>query len=139
MPSIIYREECYAVVVACIEVYREKGAGFLEAVYQECLEMELSRLEIPFAVHPLMEVHYKGKVLKQCYQPDFICWNEIIIEIKAAATLTDQHRAQVHNYLKASGYKLGILVNFGHYPKLEWERIVNERAKDSNREICEIR
>ena len=122
--EIVYKEESYSVIGACFEVYNEQGCGFLEAVYQECLEIEFNSQNIPFVAQPRLNLSYKGKRLKQIYQPDFICFKKIILEIKAVSELNNQHRAQVHNYLKTTGYKLGLLVNFGHYPKLEYERVV---------------
>jgi GxxExxY protein len=124
MAEIIYKEESYRIIGACFEVYKEKGCGFLEAVYQECLEFELLSAAIPFAIKPCLPISYKGKPLKQVYVPDFICYEKIILEIKSVRRLVDKHRAQVHNYLKATGLKLGLLVNFGHYPKVQTERIV---------------
>jgi GxxExxY protein len=109
---------------ACFEVYREKGCGFLEGVFQEYLELELSDQQIPFEVQPRLGLMYKGRLLKQTYSPDFVCFGKIIVELKATKALADEHRAQVHNDLRATGHRLGLLVNFGHYPKLEWERIV---------------
>ncbi len=100
------------------------GCGFLEAVYQECLQKELSRQNVPFLVHPGLDLFYKQEKLEQVYKPDFICFGKIIVELKAAKEITDEHRAQLHNYLKATGLKLGLLVNFGHYPKATIERIV---------------
>jgi GxxExxY protein len=122
--NIIYREESYRIMGGCFEVYKEKGCGFLEAVYQECLEMEFSLQGILFQPQVGLALAYKGRPLKQKYVPDFICLGKIILEIKAVSQLTDEHRAQVHNYLRATGYKLGLLVNFGHYPGVEHERIV---------------
>ena len=100
------------------------GCGFLEAVYQECLDIELTACGIPFRPQAELALRYKGHELKQKYLPDFICFEAIIVEIKAVKEFDDFHRAQVHNYLKATGYKLGLLVNFGHFPKVEYERIV---------------
>jgi GxxExxY protein len=122
--AIIYKEESYAIMGACFEVYKEMGSGFLEAVYQECLEIELGLQNIPFEPQASLLLEYKKRSLKGRYIPDFICFDKIILEIKAVSKLTDEHRAQVHNYLKATNYKLGLLVNFGHYPKVEYERIV---------------
>lgn len=122
--NIIYREESYRIIGACFEVYKEKGSGFLEAVYHECLEIELALVEIPFVSRTKLPLAYKGRPLAQCYSPDFICFEKIILEIKAVSKLADEHRAQLHNYLKATGLKLGLLVNFGHFPQLETERIV---------------
>ncbi len=122
--EIVYKEEAYAIIGACFEVYNEMGCGFLESVYQECLEIELCSRRIPFCAQAELELRYKEKTLEQRFKPDFICCEKIVLEIKAASDLCDEHRAQLHNYLKATGYRLGLLVNFGHYPKLEYERIV---------------
>ncbi|MBI1312816.1 GxxExxY protein [bacterium] len=124
MTELIYPDECYRIMGACFEVYKEKGCGFVEPVYQECLGIELGLQEIPFQQQIELNLNYKGRRLEQVYKPDFICFDRIILEIKAVSALTDQHRAQVHNYLKATGFKLGLLVNFGHHPKVDWERIV---------------
>ena len=124
MPALLLKEEVYAIVGAAMEVHRELGPGFLEAVYQECLEMELPDRRICFKAKPELSLKYKGRLLKSKYVPDFICFDKIILELKAVSKLIDEHRAQVQNYLRATGMKLGILVNFAHHPKLEYERIV---------------
>jgi GxxExxY protein len=121
---LLHEEESYAVIGACFEVYREKGCGFLEAVYQECMVIELRLRGIPFEEQPTLSLAYKAHDLQQTYQPDFVCYGRIVVELKAVSALTDEHRAQLHNYLKASGLRLGLLMNFGHYPKLEYERII---------------
>ncbi len=123
--DIIYKDECYKIISACFNLYNDKGCGFLEPVYQECLEIELEYLKIPANVQPELFITYRDKKLNKTYRPDFICYDKIIVEIKAVSELTDEHRAQVINYLNATGFKLGLLINFGHYPKLQWERIVN--------------
>ena len=122
--ELVYKAECYKIIGACFEVYNEKGSGFLELVYQECLALELSIQKIQFSEQPELTLEYKGQRLDRTYRPDFVCFDKIIIELKAAKTLTDNHRSQVHNYLKATGHRLGLLVNFGGHPNLEWERIV---------------
>ena len=124
--EIVFKKESYRIMGACFEVYKEKGNGFLEAVYQECLVLEFMAQGIPFIEKPRLRLEYKGKYLKQTYEPDFICFNEIIVEIKAVKQLGDEYRAQAINYLKATGKQLGLLVNFSHYPKLEHERFVNQ-------------
>ena len=124
--GIIYRHESYRIMGACFEVYKSKGSGFLEAVYQECLAIEFAERGIPFEEKPRLSLDYKGRRLKHEYQPDFLCFDCIILEIKAVKQLSDQHRAQVINYLKATGKQLGLLANFGHYPKVEHERFVNQ-------------
>ena len=96
----------------------------MEAVYQECLARELVEHGVPFVAQPELLLHYKGEPLRQTYRPDFICFECIIVEIKAVKELTNEHRAQAFNYLKATGLELALLVNFGHYPKVEIERIV---------------
>ena len=113
MAEIIYKDEAFAIIGACFEVYNDKGCGFLEAVYQECLEIEFGLRNLPFVPQAELTLTYKGRTLKKTYQPDFVCFGKIILEIKAVSELTDDHRAQVHNYLKATGYRLGLLVNFG--------------------------
>jgi GxxExxY protein len=123
MGNIIHKLESCEIMGACFEVYKEKGSGFLESVYQECLEIELGDRKIPFIVHPPLALTYKGRALKSTFTPDFICYDKIIVELKAVSGLTAEHRAQVQNYLRATNLKLGLLVNFAHYPKLEYERI----------------
>lgn len=127
--KIIYREESYAIVGACFEVYKELGNGFLEAVYQECLELEFTQLRIPYLAQPKLDVTYKGNRLNQHYQPDFLCFGKIILEIKAVKQLGADHRAQTINYLKASNKELALLINFGHYPRLEQHRYINKINK----------
>ena len=122
--EILFKQESYRIMGARFEVYKEVGCGFLEPVYQECLGIEFGLQAVPFFPQVRLALSYKGRVREQCYQPDFICFDRIIVELKAAKKLDDVHRAQVHNYLKATGHRLGMLVDFGHYPKLEYERIV---------------
>ena len=125
MTHIIYKDESYQLNGACFDVYKEKGCGFLEDVYQECLEIEFELRDIPFETQPPLKLEYKGHSLRKKYIPDFICFGKIIVEIKAVKEITDEHRAQVQNYLKATGYTLGLIINFGHYPKVQIERIAN--------------
>lgn len=122
--GLLYEEESYAIIGACFEVYKEKGCGFLEAVYRECLSIELGLRGIPSEEQPTLSLTYKAHQLGQTYVPDFVCYGKIIVELKATSALTDEHRAQLHNYLKASGLRLGLLLNFGHHPKLEYERVI---------------
>ena len=124
MAEIVYKEESYQIIGACFEVYNEMGCGFLESVYQECLAIEFRLRQIFFVAQHELRLRYKEETLESTYKPDFICHERIIVELKAATDLTDKHRAQVHNYLKATGYRLGLLVNFGQHPKLQYERIV---------------
>ena len=122
--GLLYREESYLIRGAIYEVYREMGAGFLEAVYQECLEREMRIKQIPFVSQPTLRLFYKKEQLIATYRPDLICYDKIIIELKAVSEITDAHRAQLHNYLKATGFRLGFIVNFGHHPKAVIERII---------------
>jgi GxxExxY protein len=124
MTDIIHAEESYKIIGACFEVYKEKGCGFLEAVFQECMQLELGMQGIPFEAQKIMPLSYKGVPMVQTYKADLICFGSVLVELKAVSELTDEHRAQVLNYLNATGLRLGLLVNFGHYPKLQWERIV---------------
>ncbi|SCZ87025.1 GxxExxY protein [Nitrosomonas mobilis] len=122
--KILYREEVFAIQGAIFDVYREMGCGFLEAVYQECLAKELRQRGVPFQPQKELILTYKGQALEQRYKPDFICFDKIIVELKAVTELGKAHKAQLFNYLKATGLKLGLLVNFGHYPKAQIERII---------------
>ena len=124
MAEILFKDESYKIIGACFEVYKEMGCGFLEAVYHECLEVELAAQSVPFVSQAQLALKYKEHSLNQKFIPDFICFDQIIVEIKAVTSLNDAHRAQLHNYLKATKMKLGLLVNFGHHPGVEYERIV---------------
>ena len=126
MSKLTFKDESYRIRGAVYEVYKEMGCGFLEAVYQECLSMEFSFRKIPYVEQMELELNYKGDRLIQAYRPDFICYGEIIVELKAVRKLTDEHRAQLHNYLNASRMRLGFLINFEHFPKVEIERIVKK-------------
>lgn len=122
---LIYEEESYSIKGACMEVYKTMGNGFLELVYQECLEIEFQKRGIPFVPQKPLTLTYQGQILKRTYQPDFVCFDKIIVEIKAVSKLSPENYAQVMNYLKATDYQLGLLFNFGHYPLLQQERIPN--------------
>ncbi|HEV2045266.1 MAG TPA: GxxExxY protein [Chthoniobacterales bacterium] len=138
MTEIIYKTESYAIMGACLEVYNAKGCGFLEPVYHECLAIEFEHQRIPAISKPALTLSYRGRTLLQTYQPDFICFEKIILELKTASALADEYRAQLLNYLHATGFDLGLLVNFGHYPKLEYERIAKTQranAKDDSSNV----
>jgi GxxExxY protein len=122
--ELIYKDESYAIVGACFEVYKDKGCGFHEPIYHECLEIELEFQRIPFLSTPPQTLQYRGRTLVQTFTPDFICYDKVILEIKAVSQLIDEHRAQVLNYLAATGCKLDLLVNLGHYPRMEYERLL---------------
>ena len=121
---IIYKEEGYKIIGAAFKVYNTLGHGFLEAVYQEALEIEFQRQKIPYSREKELKITYDGIDLQQTYRADFVCYDKIIVELKAASELDDAHRAQVYNYLHATGMKLGILLNFGNSDELEKMRIV---------------
>ena len=122
--ELIFKEEVYAIMGAAMEVHRELGSGFLESVYQEALEVELARREIPFESHKSLKIVYKGQTLKKEFIADLICFGKIAVELKAQDSLSGKEEAQVLNYLKATGLKLGLVINFGSHPKLEWKRLV---------------
>ena len=123
MTEIIYKKESYAIVGACFEVYNEKGCGFLEPVYHECLTIEFEYQRIPPISKPALTLSYRGRTLLQTYQPDFVCFEKVVVELKALPHLLDERRAQLLNYLHADEFELGLLVNFGHNPKLKYERV----------------
>lgn len=123
MIEIMFKEEVYAIVGAAMEVHRDKGHGFAEPVYQECMEIELPERGVPCVPQMEMPIYYKGRRLKKNYIVDFVAYDKIIVELKALDRLTGREEAQVINYLKASGLEVGVLINFGA-PSLEWKRIV---------------
>lgn len=131
MAELIYKEKSYKIIGACFEVYKNKGCGFTEAVYQECLAIELELQNIPFIEQPKIQLEYKGRTLKQYFEPDFICYGKIILEIKALPDLLEINKAQVINYLNATKFELALLTNFGHYPKLEYKRLANNKINNS--------
>ena len=124
MGDLIFKNESYNVIGACMAVHRELGCGFLEAVYQEALEYEFKLRNIPYVREKQLDVLYKGHFLDKKYQVDFICYENIIIELKALQALTSIHDAQLINYLKATKMPLGILINFGQ-KSLESKRLIN--------------
>ena len=130
--KLIYKDESFNIVGACFGVYKTMGCGFLESVYQECLEKEFTKRNIPYESQKELLLTYIGEKLNQKYKPDFICYDKIIVEIKAVSKLIDEHKAQIINYLNAIQYKLGLLINFGHYPKIENERFVLEKMQRNN-------
>jgi GxxExxY protein len=124
MTNLIMAEESGKILGACYAVYANMGHGFLESVYQECLELEFAVRSIPFRPQVQMSLSYNGTVLRQRFQPDFLCDNRILLELKATSTIAQEHEAQVVNYLRATGLNLGLLVNFGHHPALQVKRFV---------------
>ncbi len=122
--NLLFEAETFRIRGAVFEVSRDLGTGFLEAVYQEALALEFAEQDIPFAASPTLGVTYKGRLLSQTYRPDFICFDAIIVELKVVRETTPEHRAQVLNYLKATGFRVGLLVNFGCAPKARVDRLV---------------
>ncbi len=125
--DLIYKDESYKIVGACFEVYNQKGFGFTEAVYQECLQLEFELQNIPFFARPKIELEYKGRILNQFFIPDFICYDKIIVEIKALPNLVKENMSQALNYLNATKFDLAWLINFGNSSGLERKRIADDR------------
>ena len=124
MTGLVYKEEVYEIIGAAMEVHKELGCGFLEAVYQEAFEIELKEKKMPFESQKQLEIFYKGKRLEKEYYADVVCYDKIIVELKALNRLTSKEESQLLNYLKASGLKVGVLINFGA-ASLEWKRFVH--------------
>lgn len=123
--ELIYRDEVYAIVGAAMEVHSVMGNGFLEAVYQSAIKLELANRQIPFEVEKELSVFYKGQVLDTVYRADLICFGKIIVELKAIDKLTSKEESQLLNYLSATKLRVGLLINFGSRGKLEWKRFAN--------------
>jgi GxxExxY protein len=124
MGHLLLKTEVFAVVGAAIEVHRTLGAGFLEGVYQKALELEMTAQNIPFESQKPINISYKGHLLEQHYVADLICYDQVIVELKALDSLSSKAEAQLLNYLKATGLKVGLLINFGKVGKLDWKRFV---------------
>ena len=124
MAEILYKEESYKILGAAFEVYNSLGAGFLEPVYQEALELEFSFQGIPATPQVPLKLSYKDHTLTQTYRPDFVVYDKIVVELKAIPKISNIEECQVLNYLKASGMRLGLILNFGAPDKLEWKRII---------------
>lgn len=122
--GLIYKDEVYKLIGAAMEVYNVLGSGFLEAVYQEALEHELALQDIPFQSQVLLQIRYKGKLLEQVYKADLVLEDKIVVELKAIDKIGRIEEAQIINYLKATGYQLGVLINFGAKDDLEWKRLI---------------
>lgn len=121
--EIIYKSETYKIIGAAMQVHSVLGCGFLEAVYHEAFAIELQKRGVPFECEKQLLIRYGDIVLKKQYQADFVCYNKIIVEIKALSTLTENHQSQILNYLKAASFKVGLLINFGT-ESLEYERYI---------------
>lgn len=114
MVELVYKEESYRIIGACFEVYKQKGSGFTEPVYQECLGIEFALQDIPFVRHPKVHIDYKGNLLQQYFELDFLCFDKIIVELKAVSNIIDEHRGQTLNYLNATKFDPALLVNSGN-------------------------
>lgn len=124
MAELLYKDEVYSIVGAAMEVYNQLGPGFGEAIYQDAMEIEVESRKIPGVPQPDIFVFYKGKNLKNFFKPDFICHEKIVVELKALDQLTSREETQLLNYLKATGFPVGLLINFGRERDLEWKRMV---------------
>ncbi|MBN2023681.1 MAG: GxxExxY protein [Pirellulales bacterium] len=122
------KDEVYEIVGAAMEVANQLGCGFLEAVYQEAMEIELGERRIPHVAQQAIQVSFKGRPLKKEYIADLVCFDQIIVEIKAIKAISSVEEAQLLNYLKATGLPVGLLVNFGG-PQLEWKRYVRTKGQ----------
>ena len=123
--DLLYKDEAYAIQGAVYEVYRTLGNGFREEVYQQCLERELSLRKIPYEAKKELRIFYKGQPIEKSYFPDLLCYGAIIVELKAVSAVTSEHLAQIDNYLRLPKCRLGLLVNFGSYPRATIRRWVN--------------
>ncbi len=132
--ELILKDEVYQIVGAAMEVSNELGCGFLEAVYQEALGIELDERRIPHVPQKRIEISYKGRMLNKEYIADFLCHDQIMVEIKAIKAITGIEEAQILNYLKATNLPIGLIVNFG-VPKLEWKRYANTKRTANEREL----
>ncbi len=128
MTDLILKDEVFAIVGAAMEVHNVLGCGFLEPVYQEALEIELSKRKIPYTPQKQLPIYYKGHRLKRAYVPDYTAFEKIVIEIKAISTLSSLEESQLLNYLKASNLKVGLLINFGAN-SLQWKRMVRSKPE----------
>lgn len=124
MNEMLYKDEVYTVQGAIIEVHKIMGSGWREEVYQQALEVELAERGIPFDSKRELPIFYKAHKLEKTYVPDLICYDKIILELKAVDKITSEHQAQLFNYMRMTKSKLGLLVNFGSYPKATIERFV---------------
>lgn len=124
MKELILKEEVYAIVGAAMDVYWQLGRGFAESVYQEALGIEFRRRRIPFQAHEKVVIVYKGEALKKKYEPDFLCYGQVVIELKALERLCGRDVGQLLNYMKATRLRVGLLINFGSPVRLEWHRYV---------------
>jgi GxxExxY protein len=128
--DLLLKDEVYAVVGAAMEVYRTLSVGFLEAVYQEAMEIELGIRQIPFETQKKLQLFYKQRLMKKRYCADSICYGSVLVEIKAIDQLTTRDEAQLLNYLKATGLQIGVLINFGSHAKILWKRMILRQERE---------
>ncbi len=126
MGKLLFEDETYKVIGACISVHKGLGVGFLESVYHEALEKEFEIQKVNFDSKKKLQVYYNDAPLKKYFVADFICFDKIVVEIKAASFLHKDTEAQTINYLKSTGYQIGLLINFGQ-PSLTWKRFINTK------------
>ena len=124
MAELLFKDEVYAIVGAAMEVHTVLGPGFLEAVYHEAMEIEASLRGLPFESHKKLTIRYKDRELEKAYEADMVFDGQIIVEFKALDGLTSREDAQILNYLKATGLRVGVLINFGSHGRLEWKRLI---------------
>ena len=122
--SLLFENETHKIIGACMQVHKKLGCGFLESIYQEALEIEFQKQQISSVRQQKLPVLFDGKPLNKYFMADFVCYNSIIIEIKAAVFLYPDNSKQVINYLKATNFQVGLLINFGH-PSLNWKRFIH--------------
>ena len=127
MDSLLLKENTYKIIGACYEVHKNLGCGFLEAVYAEALAIEFTARNIPFEREKILKIYYKDIVLEKAYVADYLCYSNVILELKALTALTTQHESQVINYLKATGLEVGLLINFGEQ-SLKYKRLVLSKS-----------
>ncbi len=136
--NLLFPDETYAIRGALYEVYREIGNGLREEVYQQCLEREFALRSIPFEAKKELRIFYKGEPIEKTYIPDFLCYGKIILEIKAVSSISQEHRAQILNYLHITGYRLGLLANFGTYPKMQVEPWLNDQPPRTGKVVDSV-
>ena len=129
--NLLYKDESYKIIGAAMVVHKEMGCGFLEAVYQEALEKEFFFQSIPYKREVPLPIYYKGELLSKSYIADFVCYDKIVVELKALSSLSSEHKAQVLNYLKSADFELGLLINFGEY-NLKYERLINKKESTNS-------
>ena len=123
MVGLLLKEEVYEIIGCAMEVHSQLGNGFLESVYQEAMSIEMTHCQIPFVKEKRLIITYKGIELAKYYCADFVCYDKIIVELKALSEITTEHDAQIINYLKATGIRVGLLINFGA-KSLQYKRLV---------------